>query len=223
MRSLATFLVLPRVSPPRHRWLLIAVALCASAAPARAQDASHWGVHLSFVPTWSIPTTIAPIFGDDVRVDGNDLRVGVTRGRMLSGDWSLNYVRKRVADGSLVALDDSVRISKGVMFDGVAADKFVPFGTIKRRVQLGLILGGGIGWGKGEVIAQNEDGLRTQLKPEALLAPLDFELSFTPLARVEFGVAVLTIRNLKVRGSYGFNYPGLARATFGAVYLFGND
>ncbi len=205
------------------RLTFVAAAFLAIALPAVAQsEDSRWGFSTSIVPKWSIPPeSIGVLFGDDLVVEGGEMRIGVARGRMLSGDWSINYVRKKIADGSFIAIDGGVRVADRVVIDGVAIDKFIPFGTIKRRAQIGLTVGGGAGWAKGEVTERDSRGRTVSLTASTLLEPLEQKLAFVPLARVELGVAMITFPGLKVRASAGFNYPGITRFTLGSVYLFG--
>ena len=127
------------------------------------------------VPVWSIPTGSGPLgklaeavmeSGDlGIDVDGLDFRVGVVRGRMLSGEWGVSYVRRSMKDGStqggftedcqespgfgqttvLCFVGGEQFIYHDVRLNGLEVNKFSPVVTIKRRLQIGVDVAGGFG------------------------------------------------------------------------------
>lgn len=153
------------------------------ALPANAQDApSSWGVIGSAVPKWKIPSELEVLAGlhfseDDADIDkldlrGGEFRIGIARGRTLSGDWGVSFVRRTYVDHDV--LDATGRGCQGgstpngplileceqnlvdlhrrnVRLSGVEVHKFIPFATIARRVQIGLNLGGGFGTVDGQI------------------------------------------------------------------------
>ena len=200
-----------------------ASSLLLAPAPASAQQTrSGWGLQASFAPQWTVPEPAQALFGDEASIEGDDLRIGFVRGRTLSGDWGLSFVRKKIKDGSYVVIDDYWRFSRDVVVSGVALDKFTPFGTIKQRVQIGITYGIGAGWAEGDV---QEAELRTgrvyATEPSFMLSPMDAGLSFVPMARLELTAAVIVIRGVKIKATGGFNYPGVSKISVGAVYIFG--
>jgi hypothetical protein len=187
-----------------------------------AQSTSGWGVQATFAPRWTIPSSVAPFFGDELVVEGDELRVGFVRGRTLSGDWGLSYVRKRITDGSYVTSDQTTRYARNLIVHGVSLDKFVPFGTIKERVQLGLGFGIGAGWSRGEVLeADAFSGQLYTVEPSSFITPYGLELPVMPLAHLEATGAYIVAGGLKLKVSAGVNYPGVVRFTVGGLYLFG--
>lgn len=217
-------------------------------ATAAAQDSS-WGVAGTMVPSWRVPdnSSVSEAVFEAERVDlgGSEFRVGVVRGRMLSGDWGVSYVRRQIDDGSTISgettIDPSVpgftlgetRTTRDVQIDGVEVHKFIPFGTIKQRVQIGLLLGGGAGVTRG--VLESRDLFvdffqvgntsipfvreRREIKDaDELIVPGN---GIVPLARLELAVAGLITRGLKIRVSGGIGVPGVHAFSITGLYLFG--
>lgn len=137
---------------------------------------SHWGVSVSFAPKWEFLLEPVKELLDFKRIDvsGSEFRIGFVRGRELSGDWGISYLRKRFDRNSLI---DDIGSSSGyctsepgggqlcleggqiyylkkVVLNGIEAHKFWSFGTIKQRVQVGMNLAGGAAWFDGTVEKQ---------------------------------------------------------------------
>lgn len=184
---------------------------------------SRWGIQASFVPSWSVPDAAKPLFdADTLTVEGTEIRVGVVRGRTLGGDWGISYVQKWLDDGSFADSSDFTRRTTGVTVRGVAIDKFAPFGTIKERVQVGIIFGIGAGQASGTVQQLDKHtGLTGEIDSKHFFSPMGEEIAVVPLARLELAVAAIVMPGLKIRASGGVNYPGVATISLGAVYLFG--
>lgn len=224
-----------------------AVFLVMSGA-ASAQQQSSWGLSGVLAPSWKVPAD-NEIFkllfeADELNVGGSEFRIGFVRGRMLGGDWGVSYVRRKIDDGSTIATSygDEPEVgfhigefttTRDVVIDGVEVHKFTPFATIKRRVQIGLLFGGGVGTAKGTLDTRIVDanfqfvGGRQMISPvESLEVREAKELilpgnGIVPLGRLELAVAGLVTPGLKVRASGGLSFPGMHSFSISAVYLFG--
>jgi hypothetical protein len=160
------------------RLLVIAtIALCAHAVPVLGQTptSSHWGVVGGFAPKWENTSTYEPlvklVFDEDAvgLLRGSEFRIGIARGRHLSGDWGVSFIRKRIDDSDpttvetgrgcqgggsgILVLDCEIfgetRTPRALLMNGVEVHKYIAFVTIKQRVQIGLNLAGGVVVGKG--------------------------------------------------------------------------
>jgi hypothetical protein len=244
------------------------ILLCASVAEAQT-DRTRWGAGGSVVPAWVIPTGEGPLAklaevvmesGEEgIDVDGLDFRVGIVRGRTFSGEWGVSFVRRSMKDGSTQgALTEDCQDSnpfgqpmvlcfvggtrytyQDVRMNGIEANKFIPFVTVKQRVQFGIDLGGGVGWMSGTAIQEtphndfvpvrNAQGqvigqtLVTTITTETVDASQLMVFDPTLLGRVEFAVAAILAPQLKVRFSLGMNFPGSHVASVGASYFFGRN
>lgn len=218
------------------------------AAHASAQESS-WGITGSFVPSWTVPADNAvarAMFGADaMNVSGSEFRVGFVRGRMLSGDWGVSFVRRKLKDGSTIASNlytdpelpgleqGEFTTLRNVELTGVEAHKFTPFGTIAKRVQIGLLFGGGIASSKGSLDKRTVSvdyrfaGNRIEMIPMETQETLDAkELVYpgnglVPLGRLEIAVAGIVAPGLKVRASGGMAFPGMHSFSIAGIYLIG--
>ena len=226
------------------RGIFVLALWAATLAPAAAQeDKSHWGVSASFVPRWRVPAEARILFdADKVSVDGSEFRIGLVRGRTLSGDWGVSFVRKTLKDGSRVERglgrscfgdfgcveDGTVYLARQVSLIGVEIHKFIPFGTIKRRVQIGMNVAGGVAQVRGTAerhqffpnfaehpqygywigLAQGEEVQEVGAR-ELFLG----EVKTLPLGKIEVAVAAIL--------APGINVPGYEVAAVTFVYLFG--
>jgi hypothetical protein len=242
----------------RQYVVLSVVAFLASAASAAAQDATRWGVAGSFVPSWTIAEPLSNLMvavdrdaeSSSVDIRGSEFRIGVVRGRELGGDWGVSLVRKRLRDSHVAQMerftmpDPSGRLLREVPFGfsydldevtltGVEYHRFRPFTTIRERVQIGLIYGGGVGWlgGQARGVEFDERGAQAVERPAGalfddgdvgLLSVMDYTLKPVPLAKFELAVAGLIVPGLKVRASGGFNFPGYEVGSISVIYLFGS-
>jgi len=158
------------------------LVLLVSVAPASAQSAnpSSWGVVGSFVPKWYVPSWLEPVAAlhfseDDMSIEDQDLkgtefRIGIARGRALSGDWGVSYVRRTYDESATSGINGSSCTGGGtgaivlqcqdseseltrrdVLLNGLEVHKFIPFVTFSQRVQVGLNVGGGFGFMSGYV------------------------------------------------------------------------
>ena len=228
--------------------VLLLIGVLLGHTPVWAQDSS-WGVSGSIVPTWTVPgdnPLFKMMFGaDSVDIAGSEFRIGFVRGRMLSGDWGVSFVRRKLKDGSTLSADlytdpQFPSIEQGefitlrnVEITGVEVHKFSPFGTIKERVQIGLLFAGGVGSAKGQLESRTVEmettfvGNRMVGTPRETREMLDAkELIFpgsglVPLGRLELAVAALAAPGFKVRVSGGISFPGMHTFSVSGVYLIG--
>ena len=119
-------------------------------------------------------------------------------------------------------LSGETRILRGVTLSGVEALKFIPFVTIKRRVQIGVTVGGGVGTLDGTLETHNffaepiPPFNRPNYRQAEVVTTEDakelFPLSVVPLAKVE-------IAGRRARGA-GAQNPRLGRPRFpGSEFL----
>jgi hypothetical protein len=203
-------------------------------ATAAAQiSRSYWGVSGGFIPDWKVPSSFEFFFdADEVDVSGSEFHIGVVRGRMAGGDWGVSFVRKRLSDGLRVgrnigsecAFCGTFLTTTDTKLNGVEVHKFVPFGTIKDRVQIGMNFSGGVGTLKGtvnqQVIGLNGTTNET-VEAKTLFMPGGTEFDVMPLGKVELAVAGILGPDLKIRVSGGFNMPGYSKFHLTVVYLIG--
>ncbi len=233
-------------------WARIVAAATAVAlfvpVPARAQDAARWGVTGSIIPHWYVPARFGPLFDGAVDVTGRDFTIGVARGRELGGDWGISYVHKRITDGSRVdnaallcdyfangcfLFGDAV-VARRVTLIGIEAHKFIPLGTIRRRVQFGVNLAGGIGAFHGDLekhlydvdfVSYDAGTSQTSVRQNDRMWPVPASeltsLSRVPLGKVQAAVGAIVAPGLKIRAQAGFDFPGYEKFSIVGVYLFG--
>ena len=242
-----------RVARSGHVALLVA-ALSAAPALTSAQEPDrgrerHWGVSGSLVPHWEFPRPLADVWDLETDMTGAEFRVGVVRGSDLGGDWGVSFVKKTVKDASVVQLRQQAcvqlpggnaecargayHLTRDAGFRGVEAHLFLPFATIKRRVQIGATFAGGIAEIQGtsdrfiehlivngSTVSRGTENLGSA-PFKGTLQDLPQEWDVVPIGRAELGVGVLVAPGLKIRASGGVNFPGYHRAGVYAQYLFG--
>jgi hypothetical protein len=221
----------------------------ASAAPAFAQGSSQpqssWGVLVNFTPTWKANSTFQELFlGEgEGTIEGSDFTIGLARGRNLGGHWSIAYTRKKIKNGSSLVFEESFQdtfssysstetlVFQDVYYDGIEAFVFIPFVTIKNRVQIGLSVGGGAGFPKG-TIEETDVTVQTftlpggppvtEIDTQVETVPAkDKILAIQPMGRIEVLGAVIVTPGLKVLFGGGMNLPSSFAFSVGAVYLIG--
>jgi hypothetical protein len=169
---------------------------------AQSNQPSSWGVVGTFVPRWEIPPSLEPVATlhfseDDASIEeldlrGQEFRIGIARGRMLSGDWGVSFVRRTYADddiqgsggggcegGSvpggatvLQCMDLRNNISRrDVLLNGLEVHKFIAFATIRQRVQIGLNIGGGFGTASGRIDTTSFEDRYTCTFPPGVVPP----------------------------------------------------
>jgi hypothetical protein len=171
------------------------------------------------------------------------------RGKQFGGDWGVSLISKKFKEGSTVTRESEVDLLQGTFpalygfttqntsLLGVEAHKYANFATIKDRVQIGMVFGGGIGQLRGNVdrnaVVYDGTGTGDNLGQEImsyddvgipateLFAPLGFEIEWVPLFRTELAVTGMVAPGLKVRASGGFSMPGMQLFSVNAIYYFG--
>ncbi len=231
--------------------LAFAIALFASTTPTYAQEKkSSWGVQVGVTPQWRHSSLLEDIASGDLDLRGSEFAFGIIRGRTLGGDWGVSFVRKSINDASFIDnhFEECHDLNglqcfqagtlyrfRGASLTGLEVHKFVPFVTIRKRVQLGMNFAGGVVWPKGSVEKRNidlrlneDDPLRPVFEPvetvsieNAADAMEDvIGLSTLPMARIEAVVAFIVAPGLKVKVSSGIGIPGDNRFSVGLAYFF---
>jgi hypothetical protein len=220
-------------------------------APASAQTGteSHWGVRVSFAPSWEIADSVKELLFDDNEegtIKGSEFLVGFVRGSTFGGDWGVSFVRKPWEDGSGPTSTDvdcfnraqticrptlESTLTEGVYLNAVEVHWFIRFANIKQRVQLGANVGGGIGAVEGNVVVtrhrfeptgfnqQGPTGFREIHEVETLPAK-DELLPVFPLFKIEALGSFIVTPALKIQAAVGANFPAYS-GRIGLVYLFG--
>lgn len=228
------------------KWMAL-VVMVATAQPGEAQ--TRWGVSGGFTPSWQFLQPVAELIDMDVVMSGREFEVGIVRGRDLGGDWGLSFVRKNVKEGSR-AVDllancystgtgpetclPTTYTPLGVSAQGVEIHKYLPFVTIKERVQLGLNLAAGVGMLSGQVEERRPEfnftfGPSGPVEPPAVTETVEISdakkllggYDIVPLVKFEVAAAVLVAPGLKLRVSGGVNAPGYRTFGVTTTYLFG--
>lgn len=233
----------------RHALIIVAALVLPKPLLAQPEPPSSWGVVVSATPNWTVADRTKYFFGGgEVTMDGSEFTIGLARGRELSGDWGVSYLRMKVNDGSTVSDTDvrceifsngcftfgEKRITRGVVLSGLKVHKFISFATIKQRVQIGLNLGTGVGTLKGDletheysadfVSFNQQTGRSTGRQTETVSiepAAALFFSKWVPVGDLQAAVAVIVVRGLKVRAAGGVGWPGDHMFTLSGVYLFG--
>jgi len=216
--------------------------------------ASHWGVVFSATPSWYLPSSITDKIASDgggVTIVGTQFTVGIVHGRAMSGDWGVTFVHEPVKDGSNAFSSDTkcgfanapppggcfntsgAGLTQSVKMNGVQVHKFIPFGAIKGRVQLGIELAGGVGKLSGtlrktssditNVVTNPRTGVRTGLLTTTITTEdVTAELpSKVPLGHLALVAAAIITPAIKVRWEGGMLMPGQSFSTMVVTFLFG--
>jgi hypothetical protein len=161
----------------------------------------------------------------------------------------VSFVNKRVADDSIVLLRPSAciegpsgnslcargayHVTRDAGMTGVEAHIFMPFATIRERVQIGATFAAGIARidgssdrflehlvvnGGAVSVVTDEQGTGTF---KATLQDLPQDWQVVPIGRVELGVGFLVRPGLKLRATGGVNFPGYHVIGLHLQYLFG--
>jgi hypothetical protein len=228
--------------------VLLALLMAAPEASAQNRE-SHWGVSASFVPRWDFPEALANVWNMDADMSGMEMRVGIVRGSDLGGDVGVSFVKKRVDDDSTVFLRESAcvdvpggrsacargtyHVTQDAGMTGVEGHVFIPFATIRGRVQIGGMFAVARFDGttdrflehlvvNGSNVTVVTDPLGTGPFKEALQdLPQDWKV--VPIGRVELAVGFLVRPGLKLRATGGVNFPGYHIVGFNVQYLFGAE
>lgn len=227
--------------------LTLAISLAWAGFAEAQQDPgkqAHWGL-TGGLSQWEAPNSMEIIFdaGRISGIKGRDIEVGVARGSTLGGNTRILYVRKKLDRGGVVVREISGLCFQGtcvetggyfstdnVWFDGIEVDKFISFYTAKRRVQIGMTVGGGVGITKGttEVTVVSARLVGNQIvRSESsggsgpATALINGGFKYFPLFRVGPTIGVILAPGLKLQVGGGFNFPGTSKVSVAAVYLIG--
>lgn len=260
-----------------HRMILPLLFIAALEGTALAQGTSRqgssWGVVGGFAPWGPKPIVdkiVSPLFDEDFLplLDGSEVRIGIARGRILSGDWGVTFIRKTLAQGNsadtsegggcegrgtggplvINCFDNAVTVTPdSLQMTGFEVHKFVPFGTIRGRAQIGLNVAGDMATGRGQfrtqsfrrtysctypanVVPEGEPCVGRPVTGENVVPtgtgtePFSYMTSkgsnHIPLGKVEVAGAFIIAPRLKVRVSGGLNYPGWTNVGVTALYFF---
>jgi hypothetical protein len=247
----------------RQIFMLAAVTLLVSSSDAWAQrdrllvepsPPAEWALTGSLTPTWDMnPLGISvlanaekeDITGPDGKstLSGSDWSIGFARGRAVSWDWGVSYVRTRITKDSVIdrtftfdgqgpgGVPTVHRSGERVTFrevwlNGAEAHMYVPFVTFADRVQIGMMLAGGGGKFSGTVRSEmyEFDGLVQRVEDVegdvSVADQLYWEQPWTLTGRIEPGIAIIFSPRFKVRAGAGFHYPGTTYFSLGATYYF---
>ena len=216
--------------------LLLCAILLLFPRPSAAQlDNPAWGLTVGFSPLWQMPSEVlSGLFDADiVDLHGPELRLGVVRGTTFGGEWGISLVHKRFKKDSDVQLSGehgrAIFVTEDAEMLGAEVHRFVVFGTISERVQVGINLALGVAKMRG--IAEGRystappgsaEQTATVLTPE-IFEFVGRELSWLPIGKLELGVGTIIGDRLKVRVSGGLNFPGYQIAGVTVSYLMGHD
>jgi hypothetical protein len=223
-----------------------------------ADQRSHWGVAISFSGDWRTHDLTGPLFNDPQSMDlsGRDLEVGIVRGRDTSGEWGVFLVSKRFDRSSSITVTDSQEclgpsnatsrpcfpVFERYLVDDAAAlgarvHKVFSLGTIKRRFQIGLRIGGGAAKIRGSVRHQSHypRSISTAFRDgQVIIERLEFSDSdekrsaeeitlskgWLPLFDVQPGLGILLANGLKLRIQGGLSFPATQPVTVSLHYFF---
>ena len=229
----------------KYRRLLALMCFLFLPSTSLAQNQTHWGVAAAFTPQWKVPSQLEELFDGTVDLKGTDFAIGIVRGRHQGGDWGLSFIHKRMKDGSRVEkfeerceftngcfLDGSSFVTHGVAVNGVELHKYIPFATIRQRVQIGMNFAGGVGSFSGEL---EEHTFEAVLLPpgrfpgpgqsietrESQPASELLGTSILPLVKVQIALGFIVTPSFKIRVQGGLDLPGYELFSVTGVVFFG--
>jgi hypothetical protein len=228
--------------------LLVAATLLAVRPAAGQDEPSFWSATASVTPRWESHSVMEDVFDlSSLDLAGSEFSLGLGRGRARSGDWGVSWVRKAIEDGTGFSnmfcsdvsgqerCNGTTYAADGAYWSGIEAHKFVPFGTIKGRAQIGMSFAGGVAWYRGTMIATHRADEVTfaggapvvvrrettsVIDLEEAVKEVDFPAVF-PLGKIELAAAGILSDSVKVRVSGGFDFPGTRTFSIRVVYFIG--
>jgi len=247
---------------PSSKWVVtVALMFCLVATPALAQTppaktakVSHWGIEFSATPSWYLPKQVSDVLAGDsgtLVVVGSQFSIGLVHGRAMGGDWGVTFVHQPLKNGSRGSDTDTDcgytngplpggcfntgggAVTQGVSMNGVQVHKFIPFVTIKRRLQVGVNIAGGIGTLSGTLQKTNSEVTNIQVNQKTGTRAgtltttvttenvVDEGFSKVPLGRITVVGALIVTQAVKVRWEGGLLLPGASFSTIAVSYLFG--
>jgi len=218
---------------------------------------SHWGVSASFTPKWKMWDKITEKIADPGQtwtVEGKQFTIGAVHGRSQGGDFGVDYTVQPVKNGSKVESSEqqctgsntnnttppcftlhSKDVTDNIKMAGVKVHFFIPFVTIKKRVQVGINIGAGAAFQLTGNVIETEDNLtfvpNTPPQPGGTNKITTttstkqfkdvFELPIIPLFDVDIAVAFIISPAIKVRYQAGVGIPGQKNFQILGYFLFG--
>jgi hypothetical protein len=218
-----------------------------SAVPAHARDdkTSHWGGSVSFAPQWKAHEKLQESLWAEGEgsIEGSEFTVGVVRGSTGGGEWGVSFVRKPVKNGTTITrlTEDSdsqflvrqthLLVFQKVYLEGVEFHSFIPFVTLKNRVQIGINLGGGIARTRGRIQETFDTLTQFRLQNGQVVTNTntssntfpagEIVTKYQPLGKVEGQAAFILAPSVKVKVGGGLNMPSAASFRVGLVFLIG--
>jgi hypothetical protein len=225
------------------RFGLLVLLISAAPGVASAQEQSHWVVGTTFSPKWTGNENLSKTVGWDGELEGSEFTVGVGRWSTRGGDWTINFVNKRIDDQTSVETEagceqgrcfttTETKTTEAVTLRGLEFLWSGSFVTIANRVQLGVNVGGGYAKARGTVLqtftfsntfvvnprtgqTQSFTDSTTEQRPAA-----EIFYSTVPLFTAEGQVGFILAPSFKVKVAAGLNNPGYG-VRISAVYLIG--
>lgn len=222
---------------------------------------SHWGVSASFTPQWKMWDRITKVIADESEtwaIEGKQFTIGAVHGRSQGGDFGVDYTVQPIKDGSTVSSTEerctgnngsnnngpnttppcftlhSSTVTDKVKMAGVKVHFFIPFVTIKKRVQVGINIGAGAAQLSGNVVTTEDDltfvpntppqqGGTNKIVTSTTTKPVKdvFELPIVPLFDLDIAVAFIISPAIKVRYQGGVGIPGQKKFQILGYFLFG--
>jgi hypothetical protein len=213
-----------------------------------------WGVIASFTPMWKGNLSLQQgLFWSDPDDDttppfeGSEFTIGFVRGSARGGDWGVSYVRKPLKDITQTSTfgpetfcpapnncqtysSVETLTTHNVLVDGVEVHFFIPFARLaSERVQLGINVGGGVGFSSGTftetftdtVVFTNPPSTQVDVFTDEGDVSNEIIGAILPLAKAEFQASFRVAQGLKVNVNAGMNVPSAFAFRIGVVYLFG--
>lgn len=193
------------------------------ATPAHAQlRRRYWGVSAEFVPTIAVPNYQKRLLrADRVDLPSTELKVGFVRGPLFRSHWGLSFLSRTYRNGGSLTRGNATFGANRVRAVGVEACKFVPFTTIKERVQLGTTVGFGVGWLLGSFTQQEPNSPDKTVGPRQFFRIAGASLPVLPTFVWDFTVAAVLREEIRVFIGAGLDVPGEQHFRIGVIYLFG--
>lgn len=201
--------------------IVLAAISLAIPAPVLGQE-KHWGVTASVAP-WSADSRFSGLlFSKELDFSGKSLRIGLTRGSAHGNEWAITFIRRTINEGGTILRNNNggrFEVGPDLKLTGFMAEQFGSFGTIARRVQIGIVVAGGIARAEGVMIAVPSGEER---EAREILTLFNKQLDFQLLLRGELAVAVAVAPGFKIRFSGGFDWPGTTIVGVTGMYFFGD-
>ena len=134
----------------------------------------------------------------------------------------MSFVSRSIEDrAAAVSKDDGTTYgTHNNRLTGVEFHRFSPFKTFDARYQVGLSIGGGVGWFR-ETVTKTSPGLPPEEVPAKELFTIgDTVMPVVPLFRIELVAAAIASQHLKIRLGGGVNFPGQQFVSVTGVYFF---